>query len=167
MRRFSGVLATGVLLAAAGSAWLFLRDTEEKKIRLCVDRLCRVVEFREKENPALAALRLNGMDEIFCDPVLLEFRHNHWNDRFVRPSELSARIAAAHRMLHALDLQISDLRITVANDRADLLFTAELKGSSRSGKENFQEVRDIAAVMLRKDGRWKFQEMRVHDVLEH
>ncbi len=165
----SKVLSAAVLslLVAAGVFWLMRSVSDSAKVTKTLKTLCVAASKPAGENPALSALKLRHIQEIFEPKCHFDFRFDAFNGT-LNPTEITSHLVRIKGVFRSIDVDISGLRIEFsAPGEAKALFAGSFEARGREDKGDVSEVRDVVALLKRDaEGHWKIASMSFHEVLE-
>lgn len=138
-------------------------ESEEARIRERFSRAASIVSKEGEEKPIAMLGLTRSLKTLFADPCTIDAPRRSISGRF-SPQELASLVARGRQSFTDLSLTFHDLDITLRDKTtADTVFTALLRGSK--GGQNFREVREMEATLIRKDGEWLFSNIEVVEVL--
>lgn len=150
---------------AVWGAWYWFRvaDSDETRIRHAIRQLSEALNKTPKESAAIGLLKVKTVADSFADPADItigEYVSGKFNRETVTGHAMQYRSLLEHATV-----SVSDLRVELtAPDRAHCVFNGKFSGRSKSGISH-EEVNDLDAVLVKRDKRWKIQEIRFQKVL--
>jgi len=165
-RRIAAAIFACALLCGGGAWYWRIFHSDERRIERVLRECAEAAEFRPGEPPAASFLKLRRLESRVCDELDASIRvqGREIRDRLPR-KEVIARLAALRKYLSSLSIDLSDLRIAVAGDRASAELSVQLRGS---GSERWRDpVLEEAEFTLRRiDGAWRVAAVRSRDFME-
>lgn len=161
-----------VLLAAAAAVALLLwggcrllRDSDETRIRAAVAALAAAVEKTGADEGALRTLsKRDDFVRLLDDTVRIDVRETGWSGARPR-AEAADRLFAARQSARTLRVRFDDLAVTVDSGGSSARISCDASVAADSTWGSGEEVREIRARLVKKDGRWLFSSATVVPIL--
>lgn len=129
--------------------------TEEEQILQRLEELRVMAEITEPLHPLQQAATARQMGNFFADPASFDFREAGYDTiRQLGRQELIQHIVRGRAKMESLEIDLSDSRVTVQQDRAAVEFTGSALGSMPSAEGQFLEIHRIHIVLQKIDGDW-------------
>ena len=156
-------------LAAGGGFWYWrVVNSDERKIARVLEACAETAGFRQGEAQVGAFLKLRKFEELLTPEVDATIRINDRTYRERLPvREIIQRLAAVRKMTSYLDIELSDLAIAVAGDKATADASVQLKTAS-GGADKYRDsaVEDVRFTLTKADGNWRVTAVRAKDFME-
>jgi hypothetical protein len=156
---------------AAGAAALVVLGlvlfypTDRRKVKKL---FARTAEWMSKEGPQGAlsqAQRIPEGEKLFADPCELEAEAYKLSESFT-PGEIARLAVGARSRFDSLTLTFYDLEVWFPEEgKAEATVTARLQGDS-SGGESLAETHEMECLLVEQEGRWRFQRIKLVEVLK-
>ena len=151
--------------ALAAVLYAVLYPDREQQVRRQLDRLSAYTG-KQVDEPAMDSMtRAIQASKLFHEPCQITLAHPRLHGRFDRRG-ISQRISLVRNSFSRLTLSFHDISVTFPeNNQADLSLTMRVQGVLRT-KEPFDDVRELALMMVRRDGKWLIQRVAEVEILE-
>ena len=146
-----------LLLLAVGCLvflWRHFFPNEERRVRLCLDSLARTVSVPDNPTPAGALLAGDRLRGLLAAEVVLDVEAPEVGRQTLtgRPEIMTMALAAWER-LKGLRVELVDVQVTVAPDRATA--TAELTAKATLTGEKDFFVQELKIQLKQEDREWR------------
>ena len=163
------VIVLAVVLAAGGGFWYWRTvNSDERKIARVLEECAGTAAFRQGEAPAGAFLKLRKLEELLTPEVdvTIRIQNRTYQEKLPR-KEIIRRLAAVRKMTSYLEIELSDLAVTVTGDAA--IADASVKVESANGgvdKYRDSAVEEVRFTLAKSDGKWRVTAVRAKDFME-
>lgn len=144
---------------------LLFYPTDRRKVKKV---FAHTAEWVSKEGPegALAqAQRIPEGEGFFADPCELEAEAYRLSEKLA-PREIAQLAVGARSRFDRLELKFYDLEVWFPEDgKAEATVTLRLEGAS-SGGESLSETHEMECLLVKQEGRWRFQRIKLVEVLK-
>ncbi len=154
-----------LFLLAVLAAWYWFRvaDSDEARIRRTIEQLAEALNKTPGESAAAGLIKVKVVSDSFADPADITIGE-YVNGSFSHEN-LTGRAMQYRSLTEQAKVAVADIRIKlVAPDKAQCSFGGKFSGRTKSGLSH-EEVNDLDATLVKKDNRWKIQEIRFQKVL--
>lgn len=159
---FIGLTALALLAIGIFGA-IHLLQSEKSRIRDRFSQAASIMNKDEEEKPITMLALVPSLQKLFADPCKLDFPSRSISGSY-SPRELAQLALRWRKRFETLSLSFHDPDITLQDSKtADAVFTILVRGT-RDGRE-FQEAREVEAILRKQEGRWVFARARVIQVL--
>lgn len=156
-------------LAAGGGFWYWrIVNSDERRIARVLEACAEVAGFRQGEAQVGAFLKLRKLEELLTPEVDATIRINDRTYRERLPvKEIIQRLAGVRKMTSYLDIELSDLAITVTGDKATADASVQLK-TAAGGVDKYRDsaVEEVRFTLTKADGNWRVTAVRAKDFME-
>ena len=159
------------LLLAVGAAWMVWHrlHRDERLIEETLRECAEAASFRAGEAPAGALLKLRRL-ESRTEPeidVSLRVRGRSFQGKLAQ-KELISRLAASRKYLSSLEIDLGDLNISIAGEKALAEASVQLRGTGGSGAERWKDsaLEDVKFTFVKREGRWRVAGVTGGDFME-
>ena len=162
------VIAVAVVLAAGGGFWYWRTiNSDERKIVRVLEECAETVGFRQGEAQVGAFLKLRKLEELLTPDVdvTIRIQNRTYQERLPR-KEIIQRLAGTRKMTSYLDIELSDLAVTVTGDSAAADASVKLEGAGGADKYRDSAVEEVCFTLVRTDGKWRVGAVRAKDFME-
>jgi hypothetical protein len=152
-----------VILAVV--AWVYLSQSDTKKIKKQFDSLSKLVSKEPGENPITMVTKAKTLEALFAETCQLS---NPIDDLKVTytPAEMSSYAANSRIAFAELSLNFYDFNIEFPErGLARVTLTGNLKGKLMSGNL-IDETREVQCVLKKINRKWLFSEIEIVEVLK-
>jgi len=167
MKRIS-VIVLAFALAAGGGFWYWRTiNSDERKIVRVLEECAETVGFRQGEAQVGAFLKLRKLEELLTPDVDVTIRiQNRTYQEHLPRKEIIQRLAAVRKMTSYLDIEVSDLAVTVTGDAAAADASVQLKSGGGMDKYRDSAVEEVRFTLTKTDGKWRVAAVRARDFME-
>ena len=163
------VLVLLAALAAGGGFWYWRTvNSDERKIVRVLEECAETAGFRQGEAPAGAFLKLRKLEELLTPEVdaTIRIQGRTYRERLPR-KEIIQRLAGVRKMTSYLDIELSDLAVTVTGDAAAADASVKLE-SANGGVDKYRDsaVEEVRFTLTKTDGKWRVAAVRAKDFME-
>ena len=156
-------------LAAGGGFWYWrIVNSDERKIARVLEECAETAAFRQGEAPAGAFLKLRKLEDLLAPEVdaTIRIQGRTYQERLSR-KEIIQRLAGVRKMTSYLDIELSDLAVTVTGDSATADASVQLK-TANGGVDKYRDsaVEEVRFTLIRIDGKWRVTTVRAKDFME-
>ena len=156
-----GLLAAAAAVALLWGARLLLRDSDETRIREACGALAAAVEKTGADEGALRTLsKRDDFVRLLDATVRLDVRETGWSGTRPR-AEVADRFFAARQSARTLRVRFDDLAVTVDPGGASAGISCDASVAADSPWGSGEDVREVRARLVKKDGRWLFSSATV------
>ena len=162
------VIVLAVVLAAGGGFWYWRTvNSDERRIARVLNECAETAGFRQGEAPAGAFLKLRKLEDLLTPEVDATIRINDrtYRERLPR-KEIIQRLAGVRKMTSYLDIELSDLAVTVTGDAAAADASVQLKSGGGMDKYRDSAVEEVRFTLTKTDGKWRVAAVRARDFME-
>ena len=163
------VIVLAAVLAAGGGFWYWHTvNSDERKIVRVLEECAEVAAFRQGEAPAGAFLKLRKLEDLLTPEVdaTIRIHRRTYQERLPR-KEIIQRLAGARKMTSYLDIELSDLAVTVTGDAAVADASVQIK-TANGGVDKYSDstVEEVRFTLAKADGKWRVTAVRAKDFME-
>ena len=163
------VIAAAVVLAAGGGFWCWrILNSDERKIARVLEACAETAAFRQGEAPAGAFLKLRKLEDLLMPEIDATIRiQNRTYQEHLPRKEIIQRLAAVRKMTSYLDIEVSDLAVTVTGDAAAADASVKVE-SAHGGVDKYRDsaVEEVRFTLAKSDGNWRVSAVRAKDFME-
>ena len=156
-------------LAAGGGFWYWRTvNSDERRIARVLAECAETAGFRQGEAPAGAFLKLRRLEELLAPEVDATIRINDRTYQERLPvKEIIQRLAGVRKMTSYLDIELSDLAVTVTGDAAAADASMQIRTSNGVvDKYRDSAVEEVRFTLTKTDGKWRVAAVRARDFME-
>ena len=168
MKKFV-IIALAVILAAGGGFWYWHTvNSDERRIARVLEACAETAGFRQGEAQVGAFLKLRKLEDLLTPEVDASIRiHGRTYREHLPVKEIIRRLAAARKMTSYLDIELSDLDITVSGDSATADASVQFRTANGGADKNSDStVEEVRFTLARTDGKWRVTAVRAKDFME-
>lgn len=163
------VIVIAAVLAAGGGFWYWrVVNSDERKIVRVLEACAETAGFRQGESQAGAFLKLRKLEDLLTTEVdvIIRIQGRTYQVRLPR-KEIIQRLAAARKMTSNLDIELSDLNVTVDGDEAVADASVQFKIAG-GGADKYRDsaVEEVRFTLTKADGSWRVSAVRAKDFME-
>ncbi len=156
-----------IIACSGGLAWWFLRgNSPEKQVIDRFDSLAETVHKKSGETGPILALKSQRLPDYFDDKIeiigqvpFLGGKHS--------AEELSQMIINLRMQAETASIKFYDMQVEFpAADQAKVQFKARASGRSKYDSGTRVEAREMAAILVKTDGKWRIKQFEVIKVIE-
>ena len=168
MKRIS-VIVLAFALAAGGGFWYWRTiNSDERKIVRVLEECAETVGFRQGEAQVGAFLKLRKLEELLTPDVdvTIRIQNRTYQEKLPRKG-IIRRLAAVRKMTSYLDIELSDLAVTVTGDAAAADASVKVE-SADGGVDKYRDsaVEEVRFTLAKADGKWRVTAVRAKDFME-
>ena len=156
-------------LAAGGGFWYWRTiNSDERKIARVLEACAEAAGFRQGEAQVGAFLKLRKLEELLTPEVDATIRINDRTYQERLPvREIIQRLAGVRKMTSYLDIELSDLAVTVTGDAATADASVKVE-SANGGVDKYRDsaVEEVRFTLAEADGKWRVTAVRAKDFME-
>lgn len=153
-----------ILLAGLLVWYFFFRESDEVRVLNRLRDLAECVSRNSGEKGTVMLIKSQQLDGFFADRCQIQVNEQMLTGDFT-PEQLSAQITRGRQFFKSLSLSIHDPVVKVATpEQAEIDFTGQVLGQTANG-ERIREIRELRAVLSKKDGKWRFTAFKIREVL--
>ncbi len=159
------IIAVFLLAAAAAVAWFFIAPNEKAKVKKQFASLSDLVSKEKGETNISMALRANSIGNLFDDKCSFDFA-KHDMEGIYTPEEITSHAARGRAMFSKISLKFYDINPEIENDNAMVDTTVRFYGEMKNSSKVYEDTREIQCKLKKVEGKWKFSEFKVVEVLK-
>ena len=162
------VIAVAVVLAAGGFWCWRILNSDERKIARVLEACAETAAFRQGEAPAGAFLKLRKLEELLTPEVDATIRiHGRTYQERLSRKEIIQRLAGVRKLTSYLDIELSDLAVTVTGDTAVADASVQIR-TAEGGVDKYRDsaVEEVRFTLIRTGGQWRVGAVRAKDFME-
>ncbi len=154
-----------IIIICAVVVWLlFFNESPEQKVLKRLKGLAECASKRAGEKTSGMVLKSQMVSGYFDDSCSLMVDEHHLAGDYT-PEEISARMVQIRTFFTEMSLDFYEPKVTFPGpDRAEVTFTGHLTGTLKQG-DRINEVRELKADLKLKDGKWRFYNFKVTQVI--
>lgn len=168
MKKLLVTAIIAVLAAGAGFWYWRVFNSDERKITRVLEECAETAGFHQGEAPAGAFLKLRKLEELLTGEVdaTIRIQGRTYRERLGR-KEIIQRLAGVRKFTSYLEIELSDLAITVTGDTASADASVQLKAAG-GGVDKYRDsaVEEVRFTLVRSDGKWRVSAVRAKDFME-
>ncbi|HBC87013.1 MAG TPA: hypothetical protein DCZ94_08675 [Lentisphaeria bacterium] len=154
------LLAVGAVIAS-----LYLFPSEKAKIKKQFDYLSSLVSKEKGESAIVMGYRVTAIGGLFAEKCSFEFPQNEMEGEY-SPEEITAHTTRGRAMFAKINLKFYDINPEIQNDDAVVDTTVRFYGEAIHSNKAHEETREIQCKLKKIDGKWKFSNFKVVEVLK-
>ena len=160
------ITMTVILLAViAVLASLYLFPGDKIKIKKQFEALSNFVSKEKGESAFTMAYKVNALASLFADSCSFEFSQNYMTGEFT-PDQITSHATKGRSRFLKISLKFYDIVPDIRNDVAIVETTVRFHGELRDSAKFAEETREIQCNLKKMDGKWKFTNFKVVEVLK-
>ena len=165
MVRVKYIVTTLLVVILAIVAWVYLVQSDTKKIKKQFDSLSKLVSKEPGENPITMATKAKNIATLFAETCELTNPIDGLPATYT-PGEMSSYAANSRIAFAELSLKFYDLNVEFPETGlARVTLTGNLKGKLMSGNI-VDETREVQCVLKKIGRNWFFSEIEIVEVLK-
>lgn len=155
-----------ILLAVlAVLASLYLFPSDRAKIKKQFEALSNFISKEKGESSLTMAYKVNAMATLFADSCSFEFSQNYMTGEFT-PEQITSHTAKGRSQFSKISLKFYDIVPEIRKDLAIVETTVRFQGELKDSAKVAEETREIQCNLKKTDGKWKFTDFKVVEVLK-
>ena len=159
------IVTTLLVVILAIVVWVYLVQSDTKKIKKQFDSLSKLVSKEPGENPITMATKAKNIATLFAETCELTNPIDGLTETYT-PAEMSSYAANSRIAFAELSLNFFDLNVEFPETGlARVTLTGNLKGRLMSGNI-IDETREVQCVLKKIGRNWLFSEIEVVEVLK-
>ncbi len=156
----------GLIAVAAGIAFfLFVFETQEKKIKKQFEFVAEKLEKSPGESPLISAGKAKRLVTVFIDPSFIDIPGVSFS-RDVSLDDLSTYILAMRSQYAQISMEFYDFFIDhIAEKTAQVTVTTDVQGVLKSG-DIVEDIHEVKCTLQESEGVWHFKKIEVVEILK-
>jgi hypothetical protein len=154
-----------VIVVAALFSALYLFPSDRAKIRKQFESLSNLVSKEKGESAFTMAYKVNALASLFADNCSFEFSQNYMAGEY-SPEQITSHAAKGRSQFSKISLNFYDIVPDIQNDVAVVETTVRFNGEIKNSAKFAEETREIQCRLNKIDGKWKFTNFKVVEVLK-
>ena len=168
MKKIAVIILLAALAAGGGFWYWHTINSDERKIARVLEACAETAAFRQDEGQAGAFLKLRKLEDLLAPEVDITIRvQGTTRQGYFGRNEIIQRLVAARKVTSYLEIELSDLVITVAGDSATADASVKLESAS-GGVDKYRDsaVEEVRFTLTKADGKWRVAAVRARDFME-
>jgi hypothetical protein len=153
------------LTVAAVLASLYLFPGDKEKIKKQFSSLSKLVSKEKGESAVIMAYKVNVLASLFADTCSFEFSQNYMAGEYT-PEQITSHAAKGRSQFSKISLNFYDIIPDVQKDSAVVETTVRFYGELKDSAKIAEDTREIQCKLKKIDGKWKFTNFKVVEVLK-
>ncbi len=154
-----------VLVASAALAYLYLFPSDNKKIKKQFSSLSGLVSKEKGESAFAMAYKVNALATLFADKCSFAFSQNAMSGEYT-PEEITTQATRGRLQFSKISLDFYDIVPDIKNDIAVVETTVRFHGEIKDSVKVAEETREVECKLKKIEGKWKFTDFKVVEVLK-
>ena len=154
-----------LVVAAAIFAALYFFPGDRTKIKKQFNSLSSLVNKEKGESAFTMAYKVNALANLFADSCSFEFSQNYMAGEYT-PEQITSHAVKGRSQFSKISLDFYDIVPDISNDVAVVETTVRFHGEIKDSAKVAEETREIQCKLKKIDGKWKFTNFKVVEVLK-
>lgn len=160
------IIITVIFIAGASVlASLYLFQSDKAKIKKQFDSLSKLVSKEKGESNIIMAYKVNALASLFADSCSFEFSKNYMAGEFT-PEQITSHAVKGRSQFSKISLDFYDIIPDMQKDSAVVEATVRFYGKLKDSAKVTEDTREIQCKLKKTDGKWKFTNFKVVEVLK-
>jgi hypothetical protein len=153
------IAAVAALALGAAAYWLLKKD-EASLVKERLHELMAKASKQSEEAPLAALGSAQAVSRLFADSCDLALDQPQLSGTYSR-EDVAIHCAAARAQFSKVQFSLHELKASLRTKlTAEARFTAMLSGSLKDG-DSVREVRDVDALLVKADGKWRISSLKI------
>ena len=163
--KFKITITVIIIAAFAAFAVLYLFPSDRTKIRKQFESLSSLVSKEKGESAFTMAYKVNALANLFADSCSFEFPQNYMAGDYTQ-EQITSNAAKGRARFSKIALDFYDIVPDIQNDVAVVETTVRFHGEIKDSVKVAEETREIQSRLKKIEGKWKFTNFKVVEVLK-
>jgi hypothetical protein len=161
---FFAVALLLIIAIIAGGYWWYM-DRDRRLVVELIRNVAGLVEKKSGDLPHAGVFKFVKIDELFDKTVVLRCQ-NPAIEAAKSREELKAMVSMMNKFIAQMQVNVADIAVEIADNKAVLSFDAEFSGTLGGRSENFSNVYKISGTAVKNEGKWQISSLIAEEILQ-